>query len=90
MWLSQHCPPHEENLCWDDKVRCNIKSLHNDEASCYMYWHNSDTGCGLSVSSKTQEGRFVMVASTVLVDPRIKARQTAVAVFSHDVMQQAI
>ena len=55
-----------------------------------MYWHNSDAGCGSSVSSKTQEGRLVMVVSTVLVASRIKARHTALAVLSHDDEQQAM
>ena len=86
-WLYQHHPPHGEIFAG---MTSDIKSLHNDEAGCYMYWHNSDAGCGSSVSNKTQEGRFVMVVSTVLVASRIKARHTAVAVLSHDDVQQAM
>ena len=35
-WLPQCRPPHGAKLRWHDKVRCDLKTFHIDEAGWYV------------------------------------------------------
>ena len=91
-WLPYRCPPHRVKLCWHDKVRCDLRTFHIDEAGWHTLaqdrqeWHRVCKG-GSSVAVLHEMVDFiVMVVNAVLVDPRIKP-DTAVTVLGH-VMQR--
>ena len=76
-WLPQRCPPHGVKLHWHDKVRHNLRTFHIDEVGWYVLAQDRQEMVYFRdrrwyVVLHEMVYFIVMVASMVLVDPRIK------------------